>query len=293
MKRTTFFLVMLALPLACGGGEPVGDGVPPSIADQAALAATQWPGFGGPTGNFRVEASALGDRWPADGPVERWSHPLGAGYSTISAYDDLLYVTSRDGDQDVVQARKASDGSVVWERRYDAPAREGHAVDFGTGPNAAPRVHAGWVFTLSYSGALHAFDRNSGESVWNRHLMDDFGAELLDFGFSASPIVHDDKLIVLAGGEQQGAMAFDPGTGSVIWKGSPSSVSYSTPIVIDVDGQEQLVYFSADQVIGIDVANGTRLWDFPVVNQYRNNATGASWSASNLLWVPTQLDGNN
>ncbi len=67
MKRTTFFLVMLALPLACGGGEPVGDGVPPT-----------WPGFGGPAGNFRVEASGLSDRWPVDGPVERWSHPLGA-----------------------------------------------------------------------------------------------------------------------------------------------------------------------------------------------------------------------
>lgn len=291
MKRTTFFLATLALTFACGGGEPVGDGVAPTFAAQAALAATQWPGFGGPAGNFRVEASGLADRWPDDGPVERWRHPLGAGYSTISVYDDLLYVTSRDDDQDVVQARKTSDGSVLWERRYDAPTREGNAVEFGTGPNATPRVHSEWVFTLSYSGALHAFDRKSGEPVWNRNFMDDFGAELLDFGFSASPIVHDGKLIVLVGGEQQGAMALDPGTGSVIWRGSPSTVSYSTPIVIDVDGQEQLVYFSADQVIGLDVADGTRLWDFPVVNQYRNNATGTSWGANNLLWVPTQLDG--
>ena len=291
MKRTPFMLATFALTIACAVDEPVGDGVDPTAVDHAAAAATQWLGFGGPTGNFRVEASGLGDRWPADGPVERWSHPLGAGYSTISVYDDLLYVTSRDGDQDVVQARKASDGSVVWEQCYDAPAREGHAVDFGTGPNASPRIHEDWVFTLSYSGALHAFKRESGEPVWNRQLMDDFGAELLDFGFSSSPIVHDGKLIVLVGGEQQGAVALDPGTGSVIWRGSPSSVSYSTPIVIDLDGQEQLVYFSADQVIGLDVADGTRLWDFPVVNQYRNNSTGPLWGASNLLWVPTQLDG--
>jgi len=290
MKRTAFILATLALTIACGADERVDGGTAPMTADPAA-AATEWPGFGGPTGNFRVETSGLGDRWPADGPVETWSHPLGAGYSTISVYGDLLYVTSRDGDRDVVQARKASDGSVVWERRYEASAREGHAVDLGTGPNASPRIHEQWVFTLSYSGALHAFDRKSGEPVWSRDLMDDFGAELLDFGFSASPIVHDGKLIVLVGGEQQGALALDPGTGSVIWRGSPSSVSYSTPIVIDVDGQEQLVYFSADQVIGLDVTDGTRLWGFPVINQFRNNATGALWGDSNLLWVPTQLDG--
>ncbi len=291
MKRSPFILAMLVLTIGCSADEPVGDGVPPTTVGRAATAATQWPGFGGPTGNFRVEASGLADRWPAAGPVERWNHPLGAGYSTISVYEDLLYVTSRDGDQDVVQARDVSDGLVVWEQRYDAPAREGHAVDFGTGPNASPRVHGKWVFTLSYSGALHAFDRENGEPVWDRHLLDDFAAELLDFGFCASPIVHDDKLIVLVGGQQQGAVAFDPGTGSVIWSGAPSSVSYSTPIVIEVDGQEQLVYFSADQIIGLDVANGARLWDFPVVNQYRSNSTGPVWGASNLLWVPTHLDG--
>ncbi|NIM63040.1 MAG: PQQ-binding-like beta-propeller repeat protein, partial [Acidobacteria bacterium] len=92
-------------------------------------------------------------------------------------------------------------------------------VDFGTGPNASPRVHRDWVFTLSYSGALHAFERASGNPVWNLQLLDDFGAELLDFGFSASPIIHDGKLIVLAGGQRQGALALDPATGSVIWKG--------------------------------------------------------------------------
>ncbi len=39
------------------------------------------------------------------------------------------------------------------------------------------------------------------------------------------------------------------------------------------------------------MSNGTRLWDFPVVNQYRSNATGPLWGARNLLWVPTHIDG--
>jgi len=291
MKRTLLFFAALVVAIACSADEPRGDAQPPSMENGVTEAAMQWPGFGGPFGNFRIASEGLADRWPEDGPVELWSHPLGAGYSTISLYDELLYVTSREDQQDVIQARRITDGTVVWEQRYEAPPREGQTVDFGMGPNASPQIHGEWVFTLSFGGELHAFERLTGEPLWSRQLLDEFGAELLDFGFSASPIVHDDKLLVLAGGEQQGALALDPASGSVIWKGPPSSVSYSTPVVIEVGGQEQLVYFSADQIIGLDITDGTRVWDFPVVNQYRNNSTAPVWGSNDLLWVPTQLDG--
>jgi outer membrane protein assembly factor BamB len=281
---------LILLTLACAS-EPAGNGLPPGGEAAAAAAALSWPGFGGPDGNFRVRAEGLAEVWPESGPPELWRQPLGRGYSAISIVGTLLYVMSRDGDQDVVQARAITDGSIVWEQRYDSPPRDGHTVDFGTGPNASPLVHDGRVFTLSYSGALHAFEAASGDLVWNVHLMDDFGGDLLDFGYSASPIVHDGKLIVLVGGERQGALALDPADGSVLWRGPPSSVSYSTPIVVDVGGQEQLVFFSAESIIALDVVNGEQLWDFPVVNQYRNNSTGPQWGESGLLWVATQLDG--
>jgi outer membrane protein assembly factor BamB len=292
MTRPTITLCLLAaLHLACGGVEPVGDGIAPAIDAGASAAATRWPGFGGPDGNFRVRADGLADAWPEGGPPELWRHPLGPGFSTIVLDAGRLYVTSRDGDDDVIQARSPVDGSVVWERRYDSPATEDHAVEFGTGPNASPLIHEGRLFTLSYAGALHAFDAAGGEPLWSRHLIDDFHGANLDFGFSASPIVLDGKLIVLAGGKEQGALALDPASGEVLWRGSPSSVSYATPIVIDLEGQEQLVYFSADSIIGIDPTDGTRLWDFPVLNQYRNNSTGPQWGTDDLLWVATQLEG--
>jgi hypothetical protein len=68
-------------------------------------------------------------------------------------------------------------------------------------------------------------------------------------------------------------------------------VSYASPVVIDVDGHTQLVYFAADEIVGLDPADGTRLWGYPVVNQYRNHATDPGWGPGNLLWVATQLDG--
>jgi hypothetical protein len=68
-------------------------------------------------------------------------------------------------------------------------------------------------------------------------------------------------------------------------------VSYATPIVIDVAGQVQLVYFSSDEIISLDARSHEKLWSFPVLNQYSNNATGPLWGDDGLLWVATQLDG--
>lgn len=250
-----------------------------------------WRRWGGPAGNFQVAASGLADSWPAEGPPLLWSRKLGGGYSAIAAHRGALFTMYRDGEQEVVIALRADDGATVWGHHYPAPTREPNATRFGSGPNAMPLVLEDRVVTLGYTGVLSCLDLVSGELLWSHELIDELGGEILEFGYSASPIEHDGNVVVLVGGEQQGAVAFSPVDGSIVWRGTPSSVSYATPIVIDLDGQEQLVYFSADEIIGLRAADGERLWSFPVVNQYRNNATGPLWGDDGLLWVATQLDG--
>lgn len=292
-RRAGLVGLALGITFATGCGDEHFDGDQRPLRHTAAPAATHWPGFGGPDGHFRLAESGLTERWPESGPAELWSWPLGPGYSQIVVKYDRLYVNFRQGDEDVVQARDVADGAVVWEQRYASPARWGQFTRFGTGPNATPLIHDDLLITLSYAGALHAYDRHDGALLWARQLPDDFGAPPPDFGFSASPIVHDGRLIVLAGGDAQGALALNPSDGAVLWKGSPSTVSYATPVAIDVNGEEQLVYFADDAIIGIDPRNGTRLWDFPVVNQNGNHASSPIWGDDNLLWVPSQLDGGS
>ncbi len=179
----------------------------------------------------------------------------------------------------------------MWEHRYDAPLRPENQVQFGKGPNATPLLLDDGVVTLGYTGIVNLLDRVTGEVRWTVDLVRDHAGEVLQFGNAASPILHDGKVIVLAGGDRQGVLALDPTDGSVAWSGPATTVSYATPIVIDVGGQQQLVYFSADEIIGLDAATGDKLWSHPVVNQYRNNATGPLWNGEGLLWVATQLDG--
>ena len=250
-----------------------------------------WPGWGGPTQDFQLPTKGLADIWTSMGPTTVWRRDLGAGYSAVVVAGGKLFTLYREGDQDVVVALRAEDGVEEWSRRYEAPAHDGNVLQFGTGPNATPLILGDRLITLSYSGLLHCMAIEDGEILWSHDLVPDLGATVLDFGFSASPIEHDGNVIVLVGGAQMAVAAFDPVDGSVVWASEPGSVSYASPAVIDVDGQEQLVYFSADEIIGVDASDGARLWSHPSVNQWKNNSTAPVWGEDNLLWVATQPDG--
>ncbi len=262
-----------------------------STAPTRAGGSGSWPRWGGPDGDFKVEARGLASHWPLTGPPTIWARGLGAGYSAIAAANEALYTMYRNGDDEVVVALDAGDGTTLWEHRYPAPTREGNQIQFGKGPNSTPLVVGDRLVTLGYTGVLRCVDRRSGQLAWSHELVPEFGGQVLDFGYAASPIAQDGHVIVLVGGDRHGVIAFDPHDGTVVWASPPTSVSYATPVVIDLQGQKQIVYFTADEIVGLQATDGTRVWSFPVVNEYRNNATDPIWSADGVLWVASQLDG--
>ncbi len=250
-----------------------------------------WPQWGGPSRDFKVTAPKLADAWPESGPKVKWRRPLGEGYSAIAAKDGELYTMYRKGGQDVIVALSANTGETKWEYAYDAPPNEGNTDRFGTGPNATPLVLEDRIITLGFTGIMQCVDRATGKPIWSHDLVKDYEGQVLDFGSAASPLLYKGNVIALVGGEKNGIMAFNAKDGSVVWKSEPYSVNYASPVVINVDGQDQIVFFTASDVVAVDATNGKFLWSYPCTNQYKTNATDAIWGEDNLLWVATQLDG--
>lgn len=286
---SSWLLVPLLLAAGCATAPPESEEILPAFPDAPVGAA--WPGWGGPGGDFTVSTEDLAASWGPDGPVRAWSRELGEGYSGIAAAEGRLFTMYREGDRDVVIALDADDGETLWSRDYAAPTGPENVTQFGSGPNATPLVAGGRVVTLGYTGILAAWEVKTGEPLWRRDLVEEMGGRPLEFGYSASPILDEGRLIVLVGGAQQAVGAFDPDTGELLWGSPPGDVSYATPVAIDVGGQRQIVYLAPHEVVGIDASDGRRLWDHPCKNKYRNNATGPIWGQDGLLWVPTQGDG--
>lgn len=233
------------------------------IFSTAAAAARDWPQWGGPSRDFEVADPGLAESWPEGGLRPRWSRPLGEGYSGIAVVDDRLYTLYGEDAEEVVVSLDTGTGEEIWAYRYQAPRPEGMRLNYGPGPHATPLVAAGRVFTVGTTGQLLALDAVSGELLWRHDLWAEYGGFRLRRGYGASPIAWGEHVIVAVGGEAPGAMAFAMADGAVVWRSEPFDSAQSSPVVLQVDGESQLVQFIQDEVVGLDPDDGSLLWRHP------------------------------
>jgi len=98
-----------------------------------------------------------------------------------------------------------------------------------------------------------------------------------------SPLLFNNTVIVPIGGKGQAVGAFNPDTGALLWKAGDVAYSPASPILINVDGQQQLVMFGGDRIAGMDPATGRALWSRPHRTDWGLNISNPVWSASDHL----------
>lgn len=264
------------------------------LAKTAAFAqSSDWAQWGGPRRNFTSEAKGLATNWPATGPRRVWQRELGEGYSAIAAQGGMLFTMYRKGEDEVVIALEASTGKTVWEYSYAAPFSPKYDMSNGPGPHATPLVSSNLVFTSGATGKLHCLDKKSGKVLWSHDLINEFHGTLRVNGYSCSPIAYKDKIVMMVGGQASSLVAFNQKDGSVVWKKHDFKNSTASPIIINVDGQDQLVAFMYGEVVGVDPNNGNLLWTRPHPVEYGLNTSTPVWGSDNLLFISSGYDGGS
>lgn len=253
-------------------------------------AKAQWTQWGGPNRNFASDAKGLATQWPESGPKKIWSRELGEGYTSILADGGKLYTMYRKGDDEIIVALDAATGKTLWEHKYNAPVPTGMDPQFGKGPNSTPAIHNGRIYTLGVSGILHCLDLSNGSLVWMHDLGKEYSTATPHFGYSSSPLVYNDLLIVAAGGTGTGLLAFKLADGALVWKkhdfgGEEHGDIYSSPIAIKVGGEDQIALLAGKEVLGIDPKNGEKIWSHPHVNQWKTNICTPVWGEDGILYV--------
>jgi outer membrane protein assembly factor BamB len=254
----------------------------------------EWPQWGGPHGDFKSDAKGLAASWPASGPKKLWSRPLGDGYSAISVDGSILYTMYRTGNDEVVLAADAGTGKTVWEYRYDARIRPGMGMENGPGPHATPLVTKNGVYAIGILGNLVCLDKKTGKVVWSHNLYDEFQGTFFDRGYAPSPVAYKELVIMKLGGEDHSFMAFDQKTGSTAWRTVQKfGNAPATPVLIRLDGQDQLVAPMSDDIVGIDPSNGWVLWTYPHRTNWGLNISTPVWGDDHLLFVSSAYNGGS
>ena len=271
-----------------------------SASIQGQTPAANWPQWGGPNRNFAVRIPGLEKPWAGAGPQRLWSRALGEGHSMIVEDRGRLFTSYRPAgllslvrrtQEEAVGAFDAQTGRTIWEHRYASPTGD---VDFsaGAGPHSTPLITGRLVIAASSLKQIFALDRTSGAVVWSHDLIREFGASPPGRGYSSSPLAYGSTVIVAGGGRGQAVIAFNRETGAPMWKAGDFDAGPSSPLVIDLDGQPQLVVFGADRVAGLDPANGRMLWSHPHATQYGLNISTPVWSG-NELFVSSAYNGGS
>jgi outer membrane protein assembly factor BamB len=236
-----------------------------------------WPQWGGPGRNFEAGDSKLADRWPEAGPRRLWKRALGDGYSAVAVSGDVLFTMFRRESREVAIALAADTGITLWEHAYEAPPREGTALEHGPGPHATPLVLGDRVITVGVTGVLNALDRKRGAVLWRHGLLSDLGGTNLYRGYSASPVAFGDSVLVTVGGKGQAVVAFGQKDGRVKWRREDFALSHASPLVIDFAGKKQLVVFGDEVTVGLDPGTGEKIWE------HRHSISGG-FIASMPVW---------
>ena len=236
--------------LAQVGDEPTALPSAPAAADTGA----GWPGFRGPDRDSVIRGVRIETDWSASPPVELWRRPIGPGWSSFAVRGELLYTQEQRGDDEVVAAYNVTTGEPAWRHTDTARFWESNG---GAGPRATPTLSGGRVYTFGATGILNALNADDGAVVWSRNVASDAGAKVPGWGFSSSPLVVDDVVIVAAAGQ---LVAYDLATGDPRWFGAAGG-GYSSPHLLTIDGVAQIVLMSGAGAAGYAPADGTLLWE--------------------------------
>jgi outer membrane protein assembly factor BamB len=178
-----------------------------------------------------------------------------------------------------------NNGKELWSFPYDARGRLSHQ-----GSRSTPAIDGNYIYTCGSFGDVYCFDARTRKPVWNKNVWTDFGGRKVPgWGICQNPLIYKDLLILASQTDRAGVVAYDKANGRIRWvsEALPGLLSYVTPVVVNIDGQDQIIMIRATSrrerggrsapvggwgdepddgvdgvVLGMDINNGRTLWTY-------------------------------
>ena len=202
--------------------------------------------------------TAEGLRWKADLPGRGLSNPVIAG--------GRVYVTATSAYQQkrqVVLCFDVKTGKKLWERQVWAT---GTTLCHKKTNMAAPTpiTDGERVYALFATGDLVCYDKD-GDLVWYRSLVGDYPTIGNNVGMAASPTIWNDLFIVcMENAGESFAAGIDKKTGENRWRiDRPRGINWASPLIIQNQGQPEVIFHSSKGVDAHDPATGKKKWSAP------------------------------
>jgi outer membrane protein assembly factor BamB len=241
------------------------------LSEVAAQSVGEWPQWRGPNRDGISKETGLLKQWPAEGPPLVWKATgAGTGYSSLSIAGGRIFTMGVRGDREYVLAFDVATGKEIWATAHGDVFQN----DRGNGPRGTPTVDGDRLYALGGNGDLSCIEAKSGKVAWSMNILQKFGGSNPRWGISESPLVIGEKVLVNAGGPNASVIALNKKDGSLIWKSQSDPAGYSSGMQVAIGSTTQVVFFTDQRALGLDLKDGKLLWAYPrASNDVANVAT--------------------
>jgi len=226
-----------------------------------------WNQFRGPNRDNHAFSTSI-KPWGAEGPKLLWKiDTLGSGYAHVSFYGDMMFTMGDMDNQCFALALDRKTGKEIWKQPVGKAGRglQGDGSREGgnqsSGPLGTPACDGETVFVCSQYGDFVAFNMKDGKELWRKNIFKDLGANVMGgWGFSPSPVLDGDKVLLQIGGEGGTLAAFDK-SGKLLWRTDwlQDKAGYTSPVPVEIGGVRQYLLLASENLVGVST-EGKMLW---------------------------------
>ncbi len=227
-----------------------------------------WTQWRGPTRDGILPNQHWPDKLDETTLTKIWSKKLGPSYSGPIVVGDQVFVTeTEDKKYETVRALNRSDGSVIWQTRWEGSMSVPFfAQSNGSWIRATPIYDDGKLYVAGMLDVLVCLGAEDGKEIWKIDFAAKSGAGTPAFGAVTSPMIDGDYLFTQASG---GFYKINKKTGDIIWQtlkdpGGMMGGSFSSPVIATVGGCRQAIVATRSKLSGVDLENGNVYWNQPI-----------------------------
>jgi outer membrane protein assembly factor BamB len=215
-----------------------------------------WPSWRGPNRNGITEDKNWDYQTLTDKPKILWQRNVGKGYSSVTVVGDYLFTMGNAVLKNKVLCIDTRTGEDIWSFEFES------ADKYHYGSLSTPVYENDRVYVSERNGKVFCLDAKTGKQVWYVNIVDEFKADKPKYGFSGSPVIEGDLVILNAGGQ---GIALNKHNGKKVWGSGTGRAGYATPVIYEYKGEKCAMIFSHRCLNAVKVSNGELLWSFPWV----------------------------
>lgn len=269
----------------------------PVLTSTLLASSPEWSQWRGAQRDGKSAETGLLKEWPDEGPRLVWkSTELGGGFGSLAAAGGSLFAMGEKGGDSYVLAISSTDGKLLWQTKVGKAGAPGWGGF--SGPRGTPTVAGERVVAVDQWGDLVCVEAATGKEQWRKNYEQDFGGKRPEWGFSESPLVDENRVIITPGGSGGALVALNLKTGETLWRSKDftDNAQYSSALVAVIGGVRQYAQLTMDHLVGIAADDGRVLWKArrkgatavipdPIVDGNRIYVTSGYGTGCNLFQV--------